>query len=308
MADDGGSTGILRDELGVLPPGDVRQCLVALSDSSEKLRSLMSYRFEEGGLKGHSFGNLLLSALEKISGGFEKGVEEAIKILNVKGKIIPVTNEDARLFLKLKSGKILKGEDEINQSEIIQEEIFEKLYFQPRIKANPRALKAIMEADLISIGPGGLYTSILPNLLIDGMAEALRKTKAVIVYNCNLTNKKGQSENYTMDDYVELINKYIGKDRVDYVVYNSKSPDKKLIKKYESQHQLLINFNVLDRKKRNYKVIQADVLSKKIPKYSIADFIALTRAFIRHDSDKLAMVLMMISELGDYEHIIKEII
>jgi uncharacterized cofD-like protein len=308
MADDGGSTGVLRDELGVLPPGDVRQCLVALSDSSENLRELMNYRFEEGGLKGHSFGNLFLSVLEKTSGGFEKGIDEAIKILNVKGKIIPVTKQDARLFLRLKSGKILKGEDEINQSEIIQREVFGKLYFKPAVKANPRAIKAIMEADLILIGPGGLYTSILPNLLIEGVAEALKKTKATIVYNCNLTNKKGQSENFSMDDYADIINKYIGKKRIDYVVFNSKSPQKKLIKKYEHQHQLLIKFRANDRTRRNYKVIQADVLSDKIPKYSPADFIALTRAFIRHDSEKLAKVLMMLMEMGDYDNLIQKII
>lgn len=308
MADDGGSTGVLRDELGVLPPGDVRQCLVALSDSSEKMRELMSYRFEDGGLRGHSFGNLLLSALEKTSGGFEKGLEEAIKILNVKGKILPVTNDDARLFLKLKSGKILKGEDEINKSEIVQQENFDKLFFKPRVKANTRAIKAILEADLVSIGPGGLYTSVLPTLLVDGMAEALQKTKAMIVYNCNLTNRKGQSENFTMDDYADLINEFIGKKTIDYVVFNSKIPEKKLIKKYESQRQLLINFNVADRKKRNYRVIKVDVLSDQIPEYSDADSIALLRAFIRHDPDKLAKVLMMILEIGDYRSIIKDII
>jgi len=308
MADDGGSTGVLRDELGVLPPGDVRQCLVALSESSDMLRELMNYRFEEGGLKGHSFGNIFLSALEKSSGGLEKGTEAAIKILNVRGTIIPVTKNDARLFLKLKSGKILKGEDEINHSKIVQKEILEKLYFSPKVKANPKAIKSIMEADLVSVGPGGLYTSILPSLLVSGVAEALQKTKAIVVYNCNLTNKKGQSEHFSMDDYADIINEYIGSGRIDYVVFNSKNPKKKLIKKYESQHQLLVGFDAQDRKKRKYKIIRADVLSNKISKYSIADSIALLRAFIRHDSDKLAKVLMMILELGDYESIIKEII
>ncbi|MDZ4385018.1 MAG: gluconeogenesis factor YvcK family protein, partial [Candidatus Moranbacteria bacterium] len=155
MADDGGSTGVLRDELGVLPPGDVRQCLVALSDSSEALRGLLSYRFEDGGLKGHSFGNLFLSALEKINGSFEVGIEEAIKILNVRGKIIPVTNDDARLFLKLKNGDILKGEDNINRSVIIRKEGLDKLYFEPAVAASQKAIQHILEADLILIGPGG---------------------------------------------------------------------------------------------------------------------------------------------------------
>ncbi|HLN19002.1 MAG TPA: gluconeogenesis factor YvcK family protein, partial [Patescibacteria group bacterium] len=146
MADDGGSTGVLRDELGVLPPGDVRQCLVALSDSSEIMRNLLNYRFENGGLKGHSFGNLFLSALEKISGDFNSGVEEAIKILNIKGKVIPVTNQDARLFIELGNGKILKGEDEINHAFDIEEKVFKKIYFYPKVKSNPQAIKSILEA------------------------------------------------------------------------------------------------------------------------------------------------------------------
>ena len=131
MADDGGSTGILRDELGVLPPGDVRQCLVALSDSSDTLRELMNYRFVEGGLSGHSFGNLFLSALEKITGSFTKGVLEASQILNVKGEVIPVTDTDTKLFLKLKSKKLLSGENEINHSFEISAAGVEKIYLSP---------------------------------------------------------------------------------------------------------------------------------------------------------------------------------
>lgn len=308
MADDGGSTGVLRDELGVLPPGDVRQCLVALSDSSEMLRELLNYRFDKGSLKGHNFGNLFLSALEKISGSFENGIDEASEILNVKGKIIPVTNQDARLFLELKSGKILDGEDEINRSKIVQRDDFKRLYFKPKVKANPRAIKAIMGADLIAIGPGGLYTSVLPSLLVDGIAQALRKTKAAVVYNCNLTNKEGQSENFSMDDYVKIINDYIGGDRVDYVVYNSKIPDKKLIEKYRNQKQLLVGINQGNKRTGRYRVVSADVLSSKIPKYSKADSIALLRAFIRHDSDKLARLIMLILEIKEYENIIKEIL
>lgn len=153
MADDGGSTGVLRDELGVLPPGDVRQCLVALSESSEMLRELMNYRFENGGLKGHNFGNLFLSALEKITGSFCAGVEEAAKILNINGEVIPVTDEDVNLFILLKNGKLIRGEDEVRHNFDIRRFGIEKSYLHPKVRANKKAVQKILEADLVVIGP-----------------------------------------------------------------------------------------------------------------------------------------------------------
>lgn len=308
MADDGGSTGILRDELGVLPPGDVRQCLVALSDSSKTFRELMNYRFEDGGLKGHSFGNLLLSALEKISGGFSLGVEEASKILNVKGEVIPVTDQDTNLFIDLVDGKKLKGENEINSNHEIEKIGVKKIYLYPKAKANKKAIKKIKEADLIVIGPGNHYCSVIPNLLVDNIADAIKNSKATVVYNCNLVNKNGHTEKFNVYTYIDTINSYIGKDRLNYVVYNTGKPNKKLIAKYENHKELLIDLPKEGRIEGNYKIIKVDVLSGKKPKFSIADKLASQRAFIRHDGDKLAKVLMMISELGDYENIVKEII
>src|SRR3989338_8431349 len=157
MADDGGSTGVLRDELGVLPPGDVRQCLAALSESSDLMRQLFNYRFESGKLEGHSFGNLFLSALEKIAGGFQRGVEEAGQILNIKGQVIPVTESDVTIVMELINGKILNGEDEINHNFDIEEIGIQKFFLKPEPKANPKALESIKEADAILIGPGSFY-------------------------------------------------------------------------------------------------------------------------------------------------------
>jgi uncharacterized cofD-like protein len=308
MADDGGSTGVLRDELGVLPPGDVRQCLVALSESSELLRELMNYRFEKGGFKGHSFGNLLLSALEKIKDSFIDGVEEAAKILNVKGEVIPVTSHDAHLYIKLKNGKILKGENEINHAFDIEKNGIHKIYFSPRVKANPKAISSIAKADLIIIGPGNLYCSILPNLIVPGIPQAIRKSKAKVVYNCNLVNKKGHTEKFMLDDYVEAINKYIGAKRIEYVTFNTKKPSKKLVSKYENKKELLVKFRNNNKVERNYKIIQANLLSKISVEKNPADALPAVRSFIRHDNEKLAKVLMMIMELGEYQSIIKEII
>lgn len=308
MADDGGSTGALRDELGVLPPGDIRQCLVALSDSSKELRVLMNYRFEKGGLKGHSFGNILLSALEKINGSFSKGIAEASKILNVRGRVIPVTDQDTNLFIELENGEILKGENQINHSFEIEKTGVKKIYLFPSAKANQEAVEKILEADLIVIGPGNHYCSIVPNFLVKGIPEAIIKSKAKVVYNCNLVNKRGHTEKFSLQDYVKSINGYIGRERVDFVTFNTRNPGLKLIKKYEHKKEFLIKSNSVNNSRKNYKIIQADILSQDKPDYAKADILAKQRAFIRHDSDKLAKILMMILELADYEDIIKKII
>lgn len=309
MADDGGSTGVLRDELGVLPPGDVRQCLVALSDSSEVLRKLLNYRFEEGGLKGHNFGNLFLSALEKISGGFSSGVAEAMRILNVSGQVIPVTDHDAKLYLELNNNKILKGENEINHSHFDPSKI-KKIYFNPKVSANKQAIKCIKEADIIVIGPGNHFCSILPNFLIKEFSEAVKKSKAKVVYNCNLSNKKGQTDNFTLDDYVESINKFIGKDRIEYVIFNTKKPSKKLIKKYEKKEggNFMVNFDKDKNVKRKYKIIRGNFIINSEVIYSKADALAEKRSFIRHSSGRLAKAIMLISEIENYKSIIKDII
>lgn len=308
MVDDGGSTGVLRDELGVLPPGDVRQCLVALSDSPKKLRELINYRFEEGKLKGHSFGNLFLSALEKISGDFLKAVDLASRVLNVKGEVIPVTSQDTDLYIELKNGKILKGEHEVNVSHSIERAGVKKYYLHPKAKANPKALKKIREADVIVIGPGNHYCSVLPNLAVEGVNQAVVKSKAKVILNCNLVNKKGHTEKFTLDDYADAINNALGKERIDFVTYNTKPPNKKLIQSYKRKGENLIVFEKKARIKRKYKVIQADLLSSRVPVYSDHDAISFVRSLIRHDSDKLAKVIMMIAELGEYENVIRGMI
>lgn len=294
MADDGGSTGILRDELGVLPPGDVRQCLVALSESSRELRELMNYRFENGGLKGHSFGNLFLSALEKINKSFSKGVEEASKILNVKGEVIPVTYQNIKLCIRLKNGRIIEGEGKINHSFEIEKVGINKIYLSPEATANKKAIQKILEADLIIIGPGNYYCSIVPNLLVKGIGEAIIKSKAKVVYNCNLVNKKGHTEKFFLEDYIDSINNYIGKERINAVVFNNKKPDARLIKRYQEKKEILVKIKNSEPIGKSCKIIEADVLNKNIPRYSRSDALFKQRAFIRHDSDKLAKEIFKI--------------
>ncbi len=301
MADDGGSTGVLRDELGVLPPGDVRQCLVALSDSSNLMRNLMTYRFEKGDLKGHNFGNLLLSALEKITGNFSNGVEEATKILNVKGNVLPVSESDMRLKIILKDNTVLNGEKELDDNQIIREKGIKDIELLKNIKANLKAVKAISDADYVIIGPGDHFGSILPNLLVKQISKSINKSKAFVFFISPLTNKMGHSDNYTVLDYVSKIEKYIGKNRINNVFYNSKIPDKKTLRSYE-QKEGPNSFVSCDLKKikflekRGFKIIKGDYLQNTPirKKSNKSDSIAHTRSFIRHDSNKLAHAISYI--------------
>lgn len=284
MADDGGSTGILRDELGVLPPGDVRQCLVALSTSSRLMRSLMNYRFENGGLGGHSFGNLLLSALEKVTGSFEKAVEEASRILYIKGKVIPVTVNETRLKMVLEDNRLLEGEKAIYLSREIDRG-YRTIYLEPYPKVNPKVLEEIATADLLVLGPGGFYTSLIPNLLVEGVGDAICRAKATKVFVMNLMNRKGQTTHYKTSDYLKELVRFIGKDPFDHILVNVQKPPKTLIDVYAKEGDLVEN----DLKEE--RVIFANMLGgvKNAAKSDL-----LQRNLIRHDSNKLARELMQI--------------
>lgn len=286
MADDGGSTGVLRDELGVLPPGDVRQCLVALSDSSRLMRSLMNYRFANGCLQGHSFGNLLLSALEKVTGSFEKAVEEAGKILSIKGKVLPVTMNQVRLKMILKEGRVLEGEGEIYTSTEIDKG-YSSIYLEPFPKADAHAVDEIMNADLVVIGPGGLYTSLIPNLLVEGISKALRDTEAKKVFVVNLMNRRGQTTGFKVSDYLREMKSFLGKDIFDFVLVNTSQPPPELVKKYAEEGNLVINDLTEDS-----RLVGAGLLSNKLKEVQPGDL--LKRNLIRHDSEKIANELMKI--------------
>lgn len=305
MADDGGSTGVLRDELGVLPPGDVRQCLAALSDSSEMLRRLMNYRFEGGGLKGHSFGNLFLSALEKITGDFSLAVTEATKILNVRGAVLPVSKNDMRLKIILENGKILEGEKELDDNEDIKKHGIHTIELASRVSVNPDAVKAISAADFVVIGPGDHFGSILPNVLVTQIASALKKTKGKVIFVAPMTNKRGHTGHFDVVDYVTSLETRIGAQRIDYVLYNTKKPDKKVLEKYkrqEGEHSLVL----LHKDKKadcHYRVVSGDFLRREKILKTRGDAIGHTRAFIRHDSEKLARGIGFIVSHGTNHHL-----
>ncbi len=284
MADDGGSTGILRDELGVLPPGDVRQCLVALSNSSRLMRSLMNYRFEQGGLGGHSFGNLLLSALEKVTGSFERAVEEAGKILYINGKVIPVTMNQVRLKMLLNNRKVLEGEREVYLSQEIDKG-YNTIYLEPYPKVNPRVIEEIASADLVVLGPGGLHTSLIPSLLVEGVSEAICNSDAKKVFVLNLMNRKGQTTGFKTSHYLKELVRFLGKDVFDHILINVEKPPKELIDVYANEGELVEND--LD----DERVLPANMLGIVAAAYK-SDL--LKRNLIRHDSKKLAQELMKI--------------
>ncbi len=284
MADDGGSTGILRDELGVLPPGDVRQCLVALSEHTDIVRGLMSYRFTEGTLEGHSFGNIFLAALEKVTGDFVQGVEIASEILKVKGKVIPITKNQAELCATLSDGTNVKGEKNINSTDL-QSSGRPVISYCEKTEINPHAREALREADIIILGPGNYYCSVIPNLVVEGFQEAIRDTKAKIVFPVNLTNKQGHTLHWKIGDYVRDIEEYLGRS-VDIILVNTESPSPEQVSYYKMEEGdgVLPEDDMDDR-----RVVRADILSRAVVKVDVAE--KHIRGFIRHDKDTFAQAI-----------------
>ncbi len=293
MTDDGGSTGRLRRELGVLPPGDVRYCLSALSTLPEPWEKVWNYRFEEGGLRGHTAGNILLAGLEKFYGNFLEAVKEMEKLLHVKGKIIPATLDNTRLCVKLKNNKIIRGQDNINHYSALQKEGVQQLFLEPSAKANPRAIKAILEADILLIGPGNLYCSILPSLLMSEIKKAIKKTKALIIFNCNLINREDQTKNFDLDDYVDIINQSLGKEVIQLaIIQKNISPD--ILKKLHLKKNNLVKCNKAKKHNQNYKIIKADIIDNNTIKCQESDEIAYLRSPVRHDGKKMGKIIQKI--------------
>jgi uncharacterized cofD-like protein len=284
MADDGGSTGILREEFGILPPGDVRRALVALSASDNKMLSeLFSYRFQEGaGLTGHTFGNLMLTALERLTGNFENAIEEAGKILVTYGRVVPVTLQRPRLFAQLENGQVIKGESNINIPQHDGYLKIKRVWLKPAVSVNPNAKKAILESDAVVLCPGDVYTSLIPNLLVKGVREALKKTKGKVIYFTNLMTKFGETNHFRASDFVSVVSRYLGNDVLDYVVVNSAKPNPRRLSNYVKEKSDFVEPDFENFKKLKIKamLIKADLIR--------------TRGFLRHDPEKLARVVKMI--------------
>jgi uncharacterized cofD-like protein len=287
MMDSGGSTGRLRDQLGVLPPGDLRQALVALSRSDKLWRDLFLYRFENGDLKGHNFGNIFISALEKVTGSFKEAIQVATTILDVDGDIIPVTFSKSELCVELADGRVIEGETHIDEpAELEDRKPIVRTFLQPEVEANPLALEAVASADLIVIGPGDLYTSIIPNLLVHGIAQSIDKSPAKVVFVMNLMTKFGQTTHFTALDHIHALSAYINHS-IDTILMNSQQPEQEALKWYEASQEVIVKNDVTDK---SVHVVEADLVDTTIIQKSSSD--ALKRSLIRHDPDKLARQLV----------------
>lgn len=294
MADDGGSTGVLRDELGALPPGDVRQCMVALSDSP-KLRDLFSYRFEEGTFGGHSFGNILLTALEKTTGSFAEAVETASDILRINGMVIPATLDDVRLRMEWPEVSLaLNGERVIDADYFKHDPRRATLSLVPNPTPNSTAIAAIEQADLVIIAPGDLYTSLGPLLVIDGIGDALRRTKATVAYVCNLVTKAGQTAGFTVSDHASEIERFAGGPCLDYVIYNEERPTAAVAERYKAEGAYLVEYDLEALRGSHYKAVGGHFIGGMAEEHT-ADILPVTRSLIRHDAPAVVSTLLRLN-------------
>ncbi len=269
VADDGGSSGRLRDEYRILPPGDFRQCLIALADAEPLMKQLFEHRFKEGSLDGHSFGNLFIMAMADVTGNFEHALRESGKVLAVKGTIVPSTLQDVTLVASI-NGHTVEGESKIPKQNAPISHVFLK---PDGAQVNPEAAQAILSAELIVIGPGSLYTSILPNLLVEGMVEAIKASPALKVYICNLASQPGETDGYDVDDYLRVIREHAGSNLFDFVLVNSNHGH------LPTGGQSQVIFGPEDSSKHpEVRFIGADVVNVRVPSH--------------HDPDKLARSIM----------------
>src|SRR6266702_7826899 len=269
VADDGGSSGRLRDEYRILPPGDFRQCLIALADAEPLMKQLFDHRFTEGSLDGHAFGNLFIMAMADVTGNFEQALRESGKVLAVKGTIVPSTLQDVTLVASI-NGSTVEGESKIPKQNAPITQVFLK---PDGVQVNPEAAQAILSAELIIVGPGSLYTSILPNLLVEGMVEAIKASPALKLYICNLAAQPGETEGYGVDDYLRVIREHVGANLFDFVLVNSNTAHP------PTGGQAPVIFKPADTTKNaEVRFIASDVVNVRVPSH--------------HDPDKLARTIM----------------
>lgn len=295
MADSGGSNRILRDEFGLLPTSDIRQAMVALSSpkANQLLRQLFAYRYNHGiGISGMTFGNLFMAALTDILGSQAKAIQATCKLLKVKGAVIPVTFDHSHLLSRYSNGKQILGEHQIDEVDADQgKHRIVQLEMVPPATATPQAVKAILSADYVILPPGDLYTSLLCNLLVAGIPQALAKTKAKIIYFVNLMTRFGQTNNFKVSDHVDEVLRYLGGNHLDYILINTNLHlPPQITEKYQEESARLVKDDLA--KKRLYhhaRLIRTDLVSNLLFEKPSSD--KLTRSLVRHDPAKIAATL-----------------
>jgi uncharacterized cofD-like protein len=279
VADDGGSSGRLRREIGVLPPGDIRNCLAALADEERLLTELFQYRFTAGdGLQGHSFGNLFLTAMSEVTGDLERAVAASSKVLAIQGEVLPATLSDVKLWARLADGRYIEGESNITKA---RGEIVEIGCTPAAPPALPKAIQAIQEAEYIIIGPGSLYTSLIPNLLVPEIADAIARSRVPCVYVCNVMTQPGETDGYSVADHIRAIDRVCGRRLFDAVLVQRRMPSAKSIARYQDEGSHGVELDLDEVTKLGRRVIRADVIDED-----------LETGLVRHDHEQLAGVLL----------------
>jgi uncharacterized cofD-like protein len=280
VADDGGGSGDLREDLGMLPPGDIRNCILALADTEPLMEELLQYRFPDGRLKNQSFGNLFLAAMDGVSDNFEDAIQKMSSVLAVTGKVLPVTLEDMKLIAELENGNKVEGESQIPDEVLRQNSRIKKLMIEPKdAKPLEDAIKAIEEADAIVLGPGSLYTSIIPNLLVKDISESIRKSDAIKIYISNIMTQPGETHGFKASDHIKILKKYAGRGIIDYVIANRGDIPDDVKKKY-----LLDNSQLVELDMKEIKALGVEVVEASLAK--------IEKGYVKHDSEYLAEVLV----------------
>ncbi len=285
VADDGGSSGRLREDLGIIPPGDLRNCLVALADTEPLMEKLFQHRFPEGkgALAGHSFGNLFIAAMTEVTGDVEQALNNSGKVLAVKGRVLPASKESVRLDAIMEDGTIVKGESQIPEA---HKRIKRVKLFPENVPPVASALDAIKNADIIVLGPGSLYTSIMPNLLVNGIADAVRKSRAVKVYICNVMTQAGETDNYTAAMHAKAIIDHGGRGIIDYIIVNDTKISEEMKLHYAKEGAYPVAIDEEKIAALGLGLIKADIINET--------------DLIRHDPDKLAAAIMNNVPFADF--------
>ena len=276
VCDDGKSTGKLREEFNIPAMGDIRRVLIALSETEDIIGKLVNYRFRtNGNFDGHTVGNIILTALNDIYGSMSEGIKHITKILNLKGKVLPFSDDSVILMGEMEDGSIVEGEHNITESNLK----IKRVFYKKQPKVNKEVIKSIKEADAIVLSMGSVYTSIIPNLLSKKITDAIDESEAKIIYVCNLFTQPGETDDFKVSDHIELLNSYLGKRKIDIVITNSEKVSKKIVKKYMTLEQK--DLVVVDKKNINIKNVEKPLIK-------------MDGEIIRHDPVKIGLELMNI--------------
>lgn len=280
VMDSGGSSGILREELEMLPPGDIRNCLIALAEDESRISKIFSYRFENGRVKNHSLGNLFIAGMQELTGNFDTAIEETSHILNIQGQVLPATLENVDLVGELEDGKEVVGEAKLAE----KPGRIKRIYLsKAKVEPYQKVVEEINQADIIVLGPGSLFTSLISNLLVDLVSQAIERAKASKFYVCNLMTQPGETDGFTVSDHLQVLNKHIDMTTFDYIIINQKKVPTWLLKQYEIDKARPVKDDITVDNEYGLKIIREDLL----------EVVELEgKKTIKHDSDRLAKLIV----------------